>query len=168
MRCRCPGLPHARLPTPPTCRRRLLAAATPSVLADWLAACRLLTCTAGRPLACLRQVLLSDRRKLRCPVQINPQFYPISVQLAAEWQRSGEVLDGDVLWTADEAHLRRLGCSATVAHRIMKAVQEAKAAAAATQVGACPLPRVCCFGERCRLALAWLPAACSLRFSLYL
>lgn len=55
----------------------------------------------------------------------------------AKWQRTGDAIDGAVLWASDEEQLRTLGCSATVAQRIVRAVAAVKAAAAATQVGGC-------------------------------
>ena len=55
-------------------------------------------------------------------------------QLADKWRQDGEVVDGETLWSADEQLLRQLGCSATVARRIVQAVAAVKAAAAGTQV----------------------------------
>lgn len=57
-------------------------------------------------------------------------------QLVARWQQDGQVIDGNLLWTAEAAQLCDMGCSASVAHRIVRAVAAVKEAAAATQVGA--------------------------------
>lgn len=55
------------------------------------------------------------------------------MQLEAEWAERNEVVDGHLLLEdADEALLEKIGCSATTAIKIMKAVRALQAGA--TQV----------------------------------